>query len=177
MFFKTVNILRLIICLWGFSGGPVVKTPPANAEDTRDMGSLPGVVRSTGVGNCNSLQYSCLEIFMDRGACQATVHWATKELDTTEHMHTHEVCLWSIILKNWWGIRADINSHEYQCVHDFTMRILFSPQFLHCLCIWLLWSIWSFLLSSFSTSSSSSYILFLLLDMYILTPKSPRSFV
>ena len=78
----------------------MVKTPPANAEDTRDMGLIPGVVRSTGVGTCNSLQDSCLDNFMDRGACQATVHWATKELDTTQHMHTHEVWLWNIILKN-----------------------------------------------------------------------------
>ena len=100
MFFKTVKILRLIICVWGFSGVSVVKSPPANEEDTRDMGSIPGVVRVTGVGNCNSLQYSCLENFMDRGAWQASVHWVTKELDMTEHMNTHKVWLWSIILKN-----------------------------------------------------------------------------
>ena len=56
----------------------VVKNPWANAEDTRDMGSIPGVVRSTGVGNCNSLQYSCLENFMDRGVWQAAAHVVAK---------------------------------------------------------------------------------------------------
>ena len=39
----------------------MVKNPPANEEDTRVMGSLPQSGRSPGVGNCNLLQYSCLE--------------------------------------------------------------------------------------------------------------------
>ena len=40
-----------------FSGGSVVKNPPANA---RDAGLIPGAGRSTGEGNGNSLQYSCM---------------------------------------------------------------------------------------------------------------------
>ena len=51
---------------WGFPGGSVVKNPPANAEDTRDVGSIPGSGRASGAGNGNPLQYSCLEIFMDK---------------------------------------------------------------------------------------------------------------
>ena len=39
----------------------VVKNPPANARDIRDMGSIPRLVRFPGVGNGNSLQYPCLE--------------------------------------------------------------------------------------------------------------------
>ena len=35
----------------------VVKNPPANAGDARDVGSIPGSGRSPGVGNGNSLQY------------------------------------------------------------------------------------------------------------------------
>ena len=46
----------------------VVKNPPANAGDTRDVGSTPGLGRSPGVGTGNPLQYSCLENSMDRGA-------------------------------------------------------------------------------------------------------------
>ena len=46
----------------------VVKNPPANAGDTRDMGSAPGLEKSPGEGNGNPLQYSCLENSMDRGA-------------------------------------------------------------------------------------------------------------
>ena len=50
----------------------VVKNPPANAEDTRDMGSIPGSGRFHGGGNGNSLQYPCLENPMGRGARLAT---------------------------------------------------------------------------------------------------------
>ena len=56
----------------------VVKNPPANAGDMRDMGSIPGSGRSPGGGHDNPLQYSCLENPMDRGAWWATVHWAAK---------------------------------------------------------------------------------------------------
>ena len=44
----------------------VVKNAPANAGDTRDTVSIPGLGRSLGVGNGNPLQYSCLENPMDR---------------------------------------------------------------------------------------------------------------
>ena len=53
----------------------MVKNLPANAGD---VSSLPGSGRSPGEGNDNLLQYSCLEIFMDRGAWQATVHGVAK---------------------------------------------------------------------------------------------------
>ena len=36
-------------------GGGVVKNPPANAEDTRDMGSIPGSKRFPRGGNGNLL--------------------------------------------------------------------------------------------------------------------------
>ena len=63
----------------GFPGGSVVKNPPANA---RDLGSIPGSGRSPEEGNVNSLQYSCLENPMDRGAWLATVRGVAKESDT-----------------------------------------------------------------------------------------------
>ena len=62
----------------GFPGGTVVKNPPADAGDARDMGSIPGSGRSPEEGNGNSLQYSYLEIFMDKGAWWATVHGVAK---------------------------------------------------------------------------------------------------
>ena len=46
----------------------VVKNPPADAEDTRDMGSVPESGRSPGGGHGNPFQYSCLENPMNRGA-------------------------------------------------------------------------------------------------------------
>ena len=56
----------------------VVKNPPANAGDARNVGSIPGLRRSTGEGNGNPLQYAFLENSMDRGAWQATVRGVAK---------------------------------------------------------------------------------------------------
>ena len=57
-------------------GKLVVKNPPANAGDKRDrdVGLIPGSGRSSGGGNCNPLQYPCLENPMDKGAWWATLH-------------------------------------------------------------------------------------------------------
>ena len=54
-----------------FPGDSVVENPPANAGDA---GLIPGSGRSSGEGNGNSLQYSCLENLMDIGAWWAIVH-------------------------------------------------------------------------------------------------------
>ena len=56
----------------------LVKNLPANAEDSRDAGSIPESGRSPGVGNGNLLQYSSLENSMDRGAWWATAHGVAK---------------------------------------------------------------------------------------------------
>ena len=49
-----------------FPGGTSGKNPPANAGDTRDVGSIPGLGTSPGVGIGNLLQYLCLENSMNR---------------------------------------------------------------------------------------------------------------
>ena len=56
----------------------MVKNPPAIAGDVVDVGSIPGLERSLGGGNGNSLQYSCQDNLMDRGSWQAVVHGVTK---------------------------------------------------------------------------------------------------
>ena len=61
--FFVINYFQLMQCGYlsmGFPGGSVAKNPPASAEDARNMGSIPGLGRSPGVGNVNQLQYSCL---------------------------------------------------------------------------------------------------------------------
>ena len=55
------------IVISGFSGGSVVKYPPATQE-TRDAGLIPGSGISYGKGNGNPLQYSCPEIPTDRAS-------------------------------------------------------------------------------------------------------------
>ena len=76
--FLTVTELYQSLHLYGFPGGTVVKNPPANAGNTRDMGLIPGSERSPVVGNGSPFQYSFLEDSMDRGAWRAIVHEVTK---------------------------------------------------------------------------------------------------
>ena len=52
----------------------MVKNLPANAGDVRDSDSVPGLGRSHGEGQGNTLQYSYLENPMDRGPWRATAH-------------------------------------------------------------------------------------------------------
>ena len=49
-----------------------------SAGNAGDPGSIPEFRRSSGKGNGNPLQYSCLESPMDRGSWQATVHGVAK---------------------------------------------------------------------------------------------------
>ena len=59
----------------GFAGGSDSKVSVCSAGDP---GSIPGSGRSSGEGNGNSLQYSCLENSMDGGAWWTTVHGVAK---------------------------------------------------------------------------------------------------
>ena len=50
------DILNTVyLCDGSFTGDSVVKNLPANAGDARDAGSMPGLGRSPGGGNGNSL--------------------------------------------------------------------------------------------------------------------------
>ena len=59
--------------LWASQVALVVKNPPANAGDIKDLGSVSGLGLSPGGGHGNPFQYSCLEMSKDREAWQATV--------------------------------------------------------------------------------------------------------
>ena len=56
----------------------VVTIPPANTEEVREAGLIPGLGRSPGEGHGNPLQRFCLENPMDRGAYWATIQRVTK---------------------------------------------------------------------------------------------------
>ena len=66
-----------------FPGGSVAENLPASAGDS---GSIPGSGRSSGEGNGNSLQYSCLGNPMDRGVWWGYHPWGCKESDTTKNV-------------------------------------------------------------------------------------------
>ena len=73
---KEQNVSQeLIFFYYCFPGGSEVK---ASACNVGDPGSIPGLGRSSGEGNGNPLQYSCLENPMDGGAWWATVHGVAK---------------------------------------------------------------------------------------------------
>ena len=59
----------------GFRGDLNGKESFCNAED---LGLIPGLGRSHGVGNGNPLRCPCLETPMDRGAWWATVYGTEK---------------------------------------------------------------------------------------------------
>ena len=71
----------------------MVKHLPANSGDVRDMHSIPGPGRSSGVGNGNPFQYSCLGKPHGEKSLAGHSPWGCKESDMTECMcvcmHTH----------------------------------------------------------------------------------------
>ena len=75
----------------------VVKNLIVNAGVVRDAGSISGLGRSPGVGHGNSLQYSCLENLMDRGARWATVCGVTK---SQTQLSTYSCMAWNISPQN-----------------------------------------------------------------------------
>ena len=60
-----------------------------SACNARGPGSVPGLGRFPGDGNGNSLQYSCLENPMDRGAWQTMVHEVAKSWTRLNNYHFH----------------------------------------------------------------------------------------
>ena len=69
-----MNILKTNTnALWTSQVVLVVKSPPANAGDKRDAGSIPMSGRFPGGEHGNPIQYSSLENTMDRGVWQAIV--------------------------------------------------------------------------------------------------------
>ena len=71
---------------WGFHGGSDGKECACNAGDA---GSIPGSGRSPGEGKGCSLQYSCLENPMDRGAWRAAVRGVTESWTRLQGLGMH----------------------------------------------------------------------------------------
>ena len=94
----------------------------ANAGDVRDTGSIPGLGRSSGEGNGNPLQYSCLENPMDRGTWWTTVHrvkksWIRlKQLSMQGRIHSSTDRYLSFT-ERYFRFVAIINSAAMKCFH------------------------------------------------------------
>jgi len=84
-----------------FPDGASGQNPPANAEDIRDAGLIPGSGRFPGGEHGNPLQYSCLENPMDRGPWWAIVprvtkswawlKWLSMHVCACTHTHTYNI--------------------------------------------------------------------------------------
>ena len=84
MSLRKYSLCKSSVKLWssiknkGFLGGSDSK---GSACNTGDPGLIPWSGRSLGEGNDNPLQYTCLENFLDRGACQ-TIEYGVAESQT-----------------------------------------------------------------------------------------------
>ena len=72
-----------------FPGRSAIKKSACNARIPGDTGSIPESGRSPGGGHGHSLQYSCLENPMDRGAWWAIVHRVSKSRTQLKWLSTH----------------------------------------------------------------------------------------
>ena len=71
------------------SPGDLPNPETESACDVGDQVSIPGLGRSSGEGNANPLQYSCLENSMDRKAWQAVVCGVTKSQTWLTDLYIH----------------------------------------------------------------------------------------
>ena len=102
--------------VWSFGfcyclSGTVIKNPPADAGDPRNVGSILGSGRSPGEGNGNPLQYSCLENPHGQSSLAGYSPLGCKESDTTEHLstaHSFSVSLKGYIL----FLMLELSVHE-----------------------------------------------------------------
>ena len=114
-----------LLLIGGLPDGSVVKNLTAMWE----TGSVPGLERSSGEGNSNPLQYSCLKNHMDRRLWGATVHGVTKELGTAEQLSTSTVNSvgWLVVGNSKKSSKVDENSAKHS-INTFNHTILFLEE-------------------------------------------------
>ena len=79
-------------------------------SNVEGQGLIPGSGRSSGEGNGNPLQYSCLENPVDRGAWWATVHGVTKVKTRLSNWH-----FWTVVLEK--TLESPLDSEEIKGVN------------------------------------------------------------
>ena len=104
----------------------VVKNPPANAGDRKDMGLILALGRSRGEGEGNTLQYSCLGNPMDRGAWWATVHSLASQGSNPGLPHCRRILYQlsypgSRVAKSWTRLKQlSVLTHTHTYTHTHT---------------------------------------------------------
>ena len=109
-----------------------VKNQPTNAGDARETDSTPGLGPSPGEGDGNTLQYSCLENPMGRGAWWASVHGVTERWTQLGDTHTHITISWLQLLcsKFWsWELWVPLTLFVLRLIWLFLDPLLFHIDF------------------------------------------------
>ena len=78
-----------------------------SAFNAEDVGSIPGSGRSSGGGNGNPLQYSCLENPMDKRAWRASICGVIKSLTRLKILSMHDGIL---------DEKINVVSADYNCL-------------------------------------------------------------
>ena len=101
----------------GFPGGALVKNPPANAGDTRDMGSIPGSGRSPGIGNGNHSSILAWKIPQteEPGGLLST----GSQSGMTERAHTYSYIYMSSLINHAWKTAHNIYLYKHTHSHTF----------------------------------------------------------
>ena len=116
----------------------MVKNLPANTGDTRDMGSSPGLGRSPGERNGNSLQYSCLGNPMDRGTWLSIVHGILKESTWLKWLKPQQFTILQflrleILNQVWAKVKVSTRLYSFWSLQGRVWFLAFSlPTFLGC---------------------------------------------
>ena len=74
---------------WASQEALVIKNPPANAGDRRDLGSTAGWRRSPGGGHGHAIRYSCLEKPWKKEDCWVSVHRVAKSQIQLKQLSRH----------------------------------------------------------------------------------------
>ena len=88
------DFISLVIYNMGFPGGALIKNLPANAEDIRDAGSIPGSGTFPWSKKWQPTLVFLHEKFHGQRSLSSCSQWGCKELDMTEHTHTYTHNLW-----------------------------------------------------------------------------------
>ena len=91
-------LLLLLLIHWAFQVTPVVKNPPVNSGNIRDVDLIPGLGRSPGGGHSNPLQYSCPENPTNREAWWAIVHTVAKSQTRLNQLSIHAHTIYILII-------------------------------------------------------------------------------
>ena len=80
-----------------FLGFPGDLDGKESAGNERDLGLIPGLVRSPGEGHGNPIQYSCLENPHRQRSLVGYSPWGHKESDMTEQLSPHTLAFKNIL--------------------------------------------------------------------------------